>query len=163
MLPSNFDQKNKNFFHLTFLFLPNSFFSDFNYCNFGGSAIYGTKILGLDNFLVIGDVYRRDAIDALHFPCFHQVEGVRLFTTAELFGDFLDQRTVKRNMYYKNIVKLALKSFYFTVGGKASSNKLSFVLEEKNINLWNFRNHFLRTIEELRKSKDNIRMMYQSV
>ncbi|VDK79847.1 unnamed protein product [Litomosoides sigmodontis] len=42
---------------------------------------------GLDNFLVIGDVYRRDAIDSFHFPCFHQVEGVRLFSSAELFGD----------------------------------------------------------------------------
>uniref|UniRef100_A0A0R3RW50 phenylalanine--tRNA ligase n=1 Tax=Elaeophora elaphi TaxID=1147741 RepID=A0A0R3RW50_9BILA len=46
---------------------------------------------GLDNFLVIGDVYRRDAIDSFHFPCFHQVEGVRLFTTAELFGDPLNR------------------------------------------------------------------------
>ncbi|CAG9535462.1 unnamed protein product [Cercopithifilaria johnstoni] len=46
---------------------------------------------GLDNFLVIGDVYRRDAIDSFHFPCFHQIEGVRLFTAAELFGDSLDR------------------------------------------------------------------------
>ena len=29
---------------------------------------------GLDNFLIIGDVYRRDEIDATHFPVFHQVE-----------------------------------------------------------------------------------------
>ena len=28
---------------------------------------------GLDNFLVVGDVYRRDEIDATHFPVFHQV------------------------------------------------------------------------------------------
>lgn len=35
---------------------------------------------GLDGFLVIGDVYRRDAIDCTHYPVFHQVEGVRLFT-----------------------------------------------------------------------------------
>lgn len=33
---------------------------------------------GLDNFLVVGDVYRRDEIDTSHFPVFHQVEGVRL-------------------------------------------------------------------------------------
>lgn len=30
---------------------------------------------GFDNFLVIGDVYRRDEIDRNHFPCFHQMEG----------------------------------------------------------------------------------------
>ncbi|ESP01870.1 hypothetical protein LOTGIDRAFT_138971, partial [Lottia gigantea] len=41
---------------------------------------------GLDAFLVIGDVYRRDAIDATHYPVFHQAEGVRLFTHSELFA-----------------------------------------------------------------------------
>lgn len=35
---------------------------------------------GLDNFLVVGDVYRRDDIDATHFPVFHQAEGVRVCT-----------------------------------------------------------------------------------
>lgn len=28
---------------------------------------------GLDSFLMIGDVYRRDEIDSTHFPVFHQV------------------------------------------------------------------------------------------
>ena len=28
---------------------------------------------GLDNFLVVGDCYRRDEIDASHYPVFHQV------------------------------------------------------------------------------------------
>ena len=41
---------------------------------------------GLDRFLVAGDVYRRDAIDATHYPAFHQMEGVALFTAQELFG-----------------------------------------------------------------------------
>lgn len=30
-------------------------------------------------FLVTGDVYRKDAIDASHFPVFHQMEGVMVF------------------------------------------------------------------------------------
>ena len=30
-------------------------------------------------FLVTGDVYRRDEIDASHYPVFHQMEGVKLF------------------------------------------------------------------------------------
>ena len=34
---------------------------------------------GLDNFIVVGDVYRRDEIDSSHFPVFHQAEGVRLY------------------------------------------------------------------------------------
>lgn len=35
--------------------------------------------MGLDSFLMFGDVYRRDEIDAAHYPVFHQVDGVRLF------------------------------------------------------------------------------------
>ncbi|GAB0491006.1 hypothetical protein MMPV_002249 [Pyropia vietnamensis] len=30
-------------------------------------------------FLTVGDVYRRDTIDATHYPAFHQMDGVRLF------------------------------------------------------------------------------------
>ncbi|KAM9332510.1 phenylalanine--tRNA ligase, mitochondrial isoform 2-T2 [Pholidichthys leucotaenia] len=41
---------------------------------------------GLDAFLLAGDVYRRDEIDASHYPVFHQIEGVRLFTDHELFS-----------------------------------------------------------------------------
>ncbi|VEL40818.1 unnamed protein product [Protopolystoma xenopodis] len=40
--------------------------------------------LGLDAFLLAGDVYRRDAIDPTHYPVFHQMEGVRLFSKEEV-------------------------------------------------------------------------------
>ena len=38
---------------------------------------------GATKFLVTGDVYRRDSIDATHFPVFHQMEGVRVFEKEE--------------------------------------------------------------------------------
>ena len=41
---------------------------------------------GHSRFLVTGDVYRRDEIDTHHYPVFHQMEGVELFTAGELFG-----------------------------------------------------------------------------
>jgi len=41
--------------------------------------------MGLDNFLVVGDVYRRDAVDSSHYPVFHQMEGVRLFEPNKFF------------------------------------------------------------------------------
>nr|XP_009857978.1 phenylalanine--tRNA ligase, mitochondrial [Ciona intestinalis]XP_026689404.1 phenylalanine--tRNA ligase, mitochondrial [Ciona intestinalis] len=41
---------------------------------------------GLDAYLMVGDVYRRDTIDATHFPVFHQLEGVRLFNSQQLFS-----------------------------------------------------------------------------
>ena len=40
--------------------------------------------MGFDSFLAVGDVYRRDTIDASHYPVFHQMEGVRLFTQHEV-------------------------------------------------------------------------------
>jgi phenylalanyl-tRNA synthetase alpha chain len=41
---------------------------------------------GKEKFLCTGDVYRRDEIDASHFPAFHQMEGVKLFDPAEVGG-----------------------------------------------------------------------------
>jgi phenylalanyl-tRNA synthetase alpha chain len=34
---------------------------------------------GVQAFLCTGDVYRRDEIDASHYPVFHQMEGVKIF------------------------------------------------------------------------------------
>ncbi|MCO5573064.1 hypothetical protein L7F22_026829 [Adiantum nelumboides] len=38
---------------------------------------------GCTHFLVTGDVYRRDSIDATHYPVFHQMEGFPIFSSAE--------------------------------------------------------------------------------
>ncbi|XP_024526265.1 phenylalanine--tRNA ligase, chloroplastic/mitochondrial isoform X2 [Selaginella moellendorffii] len=45
---------------------------------------------GLTHFLVTGDVYRRDAIDATHYPVFHQMEGFRVFSESEWKDTGLD-------------------------------------------------------------------------
>jgi len=34
---------------------------------------------GYKHFLVAGDVYRRDDVDATHYPVFHQMDGVKIF------------------------------------------------------------------------------------
>lgn len=49
---------------------------------------------GLDAFIVVGDVYRRDSIDSTHYPVFHQIEGVRLFSDRELFCKVSDPSSV---------------------------------------------------------------------
>nr|CAD7393386.1 unnamed protein product [Timema cristinae] len=41
--------------------------------------------MGLNNFLVVGDVYRRDEIDNSHYPVFHQADAVRICTQEEVF------------------------------------------------------------------------------
>ena len=51
---------------------------------------------GLNQFLVVGDVYRRDEIDKSHYPVFHQTEGVKIFDAAQLSS--LDDETAQREL-----------------------------------------------------------------
>ena len=40
---------------------------------------------GLNSFLMVGDVYRRDTVDRSHYPVFHQLDGVRLYSKHEVW------------------------------------------------------------------------------
>nr|XP_002735163.2 PREDICTED: phenylalanine--tRNA ligase, mitochondrial-like [Saccoglossus kowalevskii] len=42
-----------------------------------------------------GDVYRRDTIDSSHYPVFHQMEGVKLYSERELFKNVNDPTSLK--------------------------------------------------------------------
>ncbi|XP_069687700.1 probable phenylalanine--tRNA ligase, mitochondrial isoform X1 [Periplaneta americana] len=44
--------------------------------------------MGLNNFLIAGDVFRRDEIDSSHYPVFHQVDAVRLCSKHDVFRSF---------------------------------------------------------------------------
>lgn len=50
---------------------------------------------GLDSFLIVGDVFRRDNIDASHYPVFHQLDGVRLFSKHQLFRNVSDMSQLR--------------------------------------------------------------------
>uniref|UniRef100_A0AAF5D6D5 Phenylalanine--tRNA ligase n=1 Tax=Strongyloides stercoralis TaxID=6248 RepID=A0AAF5D6D5_STRER len=52
-----------------------TYYVNSNYCLRAHTSAHQFEIMkrGLNNFLVIGDVYRRDDIDSTHYPCFHQV------------------------------------------------------------------------------------------
>ena len=39
---------------------------------------------GLDRWLISADVYRRDEIDASHYPVFHQMEGTQLWPSSDI-------------------------------------------------------------------------------
>jgi phenylalanyl-tRNA synthetase alpha chain len=41
---------------------------------------------GVNAFICCGDVYRRDEIDATHYPAFHQMEGVKLMDAKAMAG-----------------------------------------------------------------------------
>ncbi|KAH0552698.1 probable phenylalanine--tRNA ligase, mitochondrial [Cotesia glomerata] len=51
--------------------------------------------MGLDNFLVVGDVYRRDEIDSTHYPVFHQVDAVRLCVREEVFKNVCSSESLQ--------------------------------------------------------------------
>ena len=44
---------------------------------------------GYNRFLICGDVYRKDSIDASHYPVFHQIEGVSVVDKSE--SDAVDE------------------------------------------------------------------------
>lgn len=52
---------------------------------------------GLDNFLIVGDVYRRDEIDSTHFPVFHQIDAVRTIRRDKLFPNHEDLEIFEPN------------------------------------------------------------------
>ncbi|KAK9886335.1 hypothetical protein WA026_015846 [Henosepilachna vigintioctopunctata] len=58
---------------------------------------------GLDNFLMVGDVYRRDEIDRTHYPVFHQIDGVRLRSKNQLFPNDNDLDIFELGDYTENI------------------------------------------------------------
>jgi phenylalanyl-tRNA synthetase alpha chain len=58
-----------------------NFYINKNYLLRAHTTAHDSELIrsGLDCFLTFGDVYRRDEIDAKHYPIFHQCDGVRLF------------------------------------------------------------------------------------
>lgn len=63
-----------------------SFYANKNYLLRSHMTAHDTELIrsGLNAFLTFGDVYRRDEVDAKHYPIFHQCDGVRLFNKNEV-------------------------------------------------------------------------------
>jgi phenylalanyl-tRNA synthetase alpha chain len=57
-----------------------TFYKDVNTVLRTHTSAHQTQFMrdGKNNFLVTGDVYRKDEIDAFHYPVFHQMEGVSI-------------------------------------------------------------------------------------
>lgn len=53
---------------------------------------------GLRNFLVFGDVYRRDEIDRYHYPVFHQMEAVGMLGTKDQISVEATEKDLKENL-----------------------------------------------------------------
>lgn len=67
---------------------------------------------GLNDFLIIGDVYRRDEIDSTHYPVFHQVDGVRLKTRDQLFPSDETLEIFETSENSPNIVEFKKQNYH---------------------------------------------------
>jgi len=88
--------------------------------------------MGLDNFLVVGDVYRRDEIDSSHYPVFHQMEGVRLMSGKEVakmssnkeddikFFENSERTDYKQGVHSTDVAKLLELDLKQCLGGLAN-------------------------------------------
>lgn len=68
--------------------------------------------MGLNNFLIVGDVYRRDEIDNTHYPVFHQIDAVRTCTEDEIFKNINGSEDLK--LFDSQGVETADKQGYHT-------------------------------------------------
>lgn len=61
------------------------------------TSAHQTELLqsGKNQFLITGDVYRRDEIDSSHYPVFHQMEGVKMFTDPTTLLELSEQEQVQ--------------------------------------------------------------------
>lgn len=101
---------------------------------------------GAKSFCVLGDVYRKDEIDATHYPAFHQMEALRLYKVSDLreyASEALRKSYVDRNASV--IEDIQDKNYqYFEVPAKNS-------IEEKQ-------NSFIRrlVIDDLKETHENL-------
>jgi len=58
---------------------------------------------GVKRFLVSGDVYRRDAIDASHYPAFHQMEGVCVMPAGQSRGETFEHLKASLDRMVDNV------------------------------------------------------------
>jgi phenylalanyl-tRNA synthetase alpha subunit len=118
---------NSNFFSLLVsethetLSPKNTYYWDNNNVLRTHMTAHDVKLLadGCKYFLSIGDVYRRDEIDATHYPIFHQVDSVRVFDIKELLNI---------ENPYKDIISLNNKK-----GDEIASEEVSQNLKEINL------------------------------
>lgn len=76
--------------------------------------------MGLDNFLIFGDCYRRDEIDSKHYPVFHQLDGVYTLSKDQVRSMFI----------FFLVFRLELQmTFYIIAGSERNKFQYHFIRE----------------------------------
>ena len=94
-------------------FPTDTYFFDKNTVLRTHTTAHDFEMLQLTNaFLISGDVYRRDEIDAKHYPAFHQLEGARIWKLQDLgFNNYHQGKEFALNELKKTIEGVALEIF----------------------------------------------------
>lgn len=83
---------------------------------------------GHKRFCVLGDVYRKDEVDATHYPAFHQMEALRLYKVSELkeyvSDSFVKSRVDKGLPVTPDIQNVQYNYFSDQAGGNSLQNQL---------------------------------------
>eukprot|EP01080_Neovahlkampfia_damariscottae_P000644 gene644-8147_t len=83
-----------------------TYFFNENECLRTHTTAHQTDLIqkGYNAFLVSGDVYRRDDIDSSHYPIFHQMDAVRIYTKEEY-----ETQKLNSNETYEKFVERKMK------------------------------------------------------
>jgi phenylalanyl-tRNA synthetase alpha chain len=68
---------------------------------------------GVLDFCVLGDVFRKDEIDATHYPVFHQMETMKLFKVTDLQKVLVEMARKNKNDFLQfSLTDLPMKERY---------------------------------------------------
>ena len=92
---------------------------------------------GMERWLLTADVYRRDEIDASHYPVFHQMEGAKIFGNDPSSIEQIEKETqrLERQLAASNIVTEDVQHISQTNPVQTSHNVRSSEVTAKNLKL----------------------------
>ena len=92
---------------------------------------------GMERWLLTADVYRRDEIDASHYPVFHQMEGAKIFSNDPSSIEQIEKETqrLERQLAASNIVTEDVQHISRTNPVQTSHNVRSSEVTAKNLKL----------------------------
>jgi phenylalanyl-tRNA synthetase alpha chain len=92
---------------------------------------------GTERWLLTADVYRRDEIDASHYPVFHQMEGAKIFASDASSIERVEQesQSLERQLATSNIVIEDVQHISETNPAQTSHDMRSSEVTAKNLKL----------------------------
>ncbi|KAG4305980.1 hypothetical protein PORY_000890 [Pneumocystis oryctolagi] len=100
------------------------------------------KKMKKDGFIITADVYRRDEIDKTHYPIFHQMEGVRVWSKTEKVLVMKDIEVENINVLFSDVIIEDTTPLFHKERNPLQANH-----QENDVEM--IVNHLKRTIEKI--------------